>query len=244
MHDILNTRLYKDSNAWSRPRLAITHRSPLAALLNLLMAGAIITLFSLVLMIESAHAMDAGQGSQPAPEKVIEQTTDRMLAALHQQHAEIVQDPQRIYALANEIVLPHFDLQRMSAWVLGKHWRKASDEQKQQFPVAFRQLLLRTYATAMAEYTDEKIIILPARQEQDSDDRLVRTEIQRSTGPAIPVAYRLYKTTGGWKVYDISIDGISLLSNYRRSFSREISRHGLEGLITKLSSHHTQVASK
>lgn len=244
MHYILSTRLYKDSNEWSQPRKAAGHRSPLTALLNLLMAGTIITLFSLLLMVESAHAMDTEQDSQAAPEKLIEQATGRMLDALHQQHAKIAQDPQHIFALANEIVLPHFDLQRMSVWVLGKHWRKATDEQKQQFPLAFRQLLLRTYATAMAEYTDEKIIILPMRQEQDSDDRLVRTEIQRSAGPAIPVAYRMYQSTAGWKVYDINIDGISLLSNYRRSFSREISRNGLKGLMDKLSSHHTQVASK
>lgn len=226
-------------NDWNRQRKAIIHHSPMAVMFKLLTATVIITLFALVLMIESAHAMAADQ----TPEQLVKQTTSQMLHALQEEREEVKKNPQRVYALADEIVLPHFDVQRMAAWVLGKHWRKATAIQKQQFPNEFRKLILRTYATAMAEYTDENVVILPARLEPDNTDSLVRTEIRRSTGPAIPVAYRMHKTAGGWKVYDISIDGISLLNNYRRNFSREVRRNGVEGLMKKLSSHNTQVAS-
>lgn len=244
MTNIPTTRLSKNDTQWNQQRKTIIRRSPLATILKLFTAGAIITVFVLVLMMESTHAMANESVTEMSPKQLVEQTVNKMLNALQQKREEVKQNPGLIYALANEIVLPHFDTQRMSAWVLGKHWRKATAEQKQQFPNEFRQLLLRTYATAIAEFSDEKIIVLPVRQQQDSNDRMVRTEIQRNTGPAIPVAYRLHKTAGGWKVYDISIDGISLLNNYRRNFSREVRRNGVEGLMKKLSSRNVQVASK
>lgn len=240
MYYISSTRLNKHGRNHAELTHHLRKHPVIAAVLKLLMAVAILTLFSLALMIESAHAVTLEQ----EPEQLVEQANKQMLSALQQEREEIKKNPARIYALANDIVLPHFDLQRMSAWVLGKHWRKATAVQKQQFPNEFRKLLLRTYATAMAEYSDEKIVVLPVRQQKDNNERQVRTEIQRNTGPAIPVAYRLHKTAGGWKVYDISIDGISLLNNYRRNFSREVRRNGVEGLMKKLSSRNVQVASK
>ena len=244
MVNIPTTRLDKNDTQWNKQRKTVLYHSPLASILKLLIATVIIAAFALILMMESANAMASESVTEMSPEQLIEQTGTEMINALQQQREEVKQNPQLVYALANDIVLPHFDTQRMSAWVLGKHWRKATVEQKQQFPNEFRKLLLRTYATAMAEFSDEKIVVMPARQQQDSHDRMVRTEIQRNTGPAIPVAYRLYKTTDGWKIYDISIEGISLLNNYRRNFSREVRRNGVEGLMKKLSSRNMQVASK
>ena len=244
MTNIPASRLDKSDTQWNQQRKTVLYHSPLASILKFLIATVIITAFALVLMMESASAMTNESATEMSPEQLVEQTGSKMINALQQQREEIKQDPQLIYTLANDIVLPHFDTQRMSAWVLGKHWRKASAEQKLQFPNEFRKLLLRTYATAMAEFSDEKIIVIPSRQQQDSSDRMVRTEIQRNTGPAIPVTYRLHKTAGGWKVYDISIEGISLLNNYRRNFSREVRRNGVEGLMKKLSSRNMHVASK
>ena len=244
MVNIPTTRLDKNDTKWNQQRKTVIHQSPIMSVLKLIIAGAIIMLFALVLMMESANAMASEPVKELAPEQLIEQTGNEMLNALQQQREDIKQNPRLVYALADDIVLPHFDTQRMSALVLGKYWRKATDEQKSQFPNEFRKLLLRTYATAMAEYSDEKIVVLPVRKQSDENESKVRTEIQRGTGPAIPVAYRLHKTAGGWKVYDISIDGISLLSNYRRNFVREVRRNGVGGLMKKLSYRNMQVASK
>lgn len=192
----------------------------------------------------------ADADSSQGPDEIINTTTQQMLDALKQDHQLISERPNHIHQLANRIIMPHVDFKRMSSWVLGKHWRRATDEQKQQFPAQFRNLILRTYATALSEYTDETITYLPLRASNDKTDVTVRTIIERNSGPGIPVAYRMHLSTTGWKVYDISIDGISLVNNYRRSFSSEIRRHGLDSLINKLTkknkslvSQHSQLAS-
>jgi len=178
-----------------------------------------------------------------APHQLVMSATDKMLAALRSEREVIRENPKHVYALANSIVLPHFDFQRMSAWVLGKHWRRASTEEKLRFPEQFRNLILRTYATALAEYTDETVTYLPLRADDDAEEVIVKTQIERGAGPNIPVAYRMHQTDAGWKIYDITIDGISLVNNYRRSFSREIRRGGLTALINKLAARNNQLAS-
>lgn len=185
-------------------------------------------------LILLAMASMVSADDQQKPDEVISQTTTTMLAALKQNKSLIRQQPDHVYTLTNQIIMPHVDFKRMSSWVLGKHWRRASNEQKQAFPAEFRTLILRTYATALSAYTDETVTYLPLRNTEQSDDVTVKTIIERSAGPDIPVAYRMHNTQQGWKVYDISIDGISLVNNYRRSFSNEIRRHGLDGLINKL----------
>ena len=105
-------------------------------------------------------------------------------------------------------------------------------------------MILRTYATALSEYTDETISYLPLRGNDNATDVTVKTIIERTAGPGIPVAYRMHKTDDSWKVYDISIDGISLVNNYRRSFSSEIRRHGLDSLISKLTIKNRALVAK
>ncbi|MCK4744282.1 MAG: ABC transporter substrate-binding protein [Sulfuriflexus sp.] len=195
-------------------------------------------------VIMLAFASMATANEKQAADQIISETTSRMLAALKQEQDIITQHPARIHELANTIIMPHVDFQRMSSWVLGKHWRRATAEQKQLFPAQFRSLILRTYATALSEYTDESIRYLPLRASEDATDVTVKTIIERNTGPGIPVAYRMHQTQQGWKVYDISIDGISLVNNYRRSFSSEIRRNGLDNLINKLTAKNNRLAAK
>jgi len=183
-------------------------------------------------------------GADKTPDQIINETTARMLDALKQERELIRQHPSRVHELANQIIMPHVDFQRMSSWVLGKYWRRATAEQKQQFPTQFRSLILRTYATALSEYTDETINYLPLRATNNATEVTVRTVIERNSGPGIPVAYRMHKTSENWKVYDIRIDGISLVNNYRRSFSSEIRRHGLDALISKLTAKNSILAAK
>jgi len=201
-------------------------------------------------LVMLAFASMVSADTQQNPDQVIAETTTRMLDALKQDREIIDKHPGRVHELANQIIMPHVDFQRMSSWVLGKHWRHASDEQKKAFPKQFRNLILRTYATALSEYTNETITYLPLRANDTATDVTVKTIIERRTGPGIPVAYRMHQTQDGWKVYDISIDGISLVNNYRRSFSSEIRRRGLDSLINKLAiknralvAKHNQLAS-
>ena len=173
--------------------------------------------------LPSAHAL---------VQKTAVQVTNRILA----DRPLIDNDPQHLQSLITELMLPHIDFKRMSRWVLGKHWRRASDEQREQFINEFRQLILRTYSTALLEFSDQKVKVLPVRASADAEDVTVRTEIQPRQGPAIPIAYDLYLDQNRqWKVYDVTIDGISLISNYRSSFSTQIRRNGgIDALLAQL----------
>jgi len=215
-----------------------TKRSISQNICHCLYIAAMLSVAGLLISANKANAAET-----TAPNQVVITATDKMLTALRSERDIINDNPKHVYALANSIVLPHFDFQRMSAFVLGKHWRRASVEEKARFPEQFRNLILRTYATALSEYTDETVSYLPLRASNDADDVVVKTVIERNSGPSIPVAYRMHKKDDEWKIYDITIDGISLVNNYRRSFSSEIRRRGLTALINKLAVRNNQMAS-
>ncbi len=168
------------------------------------------------------------------PQQLVIDTTDRMLAALEAHGPQLEQQPALIYELVGEIVLPHFDFVRMSAWVLGKYWPRASLEQKRRFVPAFRQRLVRTYAVALLEYRGQRIEYLPLREDPASGEVTVRSRVVQPGKPPIALNYYLWQHDDRWRVYDISVDGISLVANYRTSFASEIKTHGLEALISRL----------
>ena len=170
----------------------------------------------------------------PGPQQLVEQTSKAALARLEQERPALEQNPTRIYGLLEDIVLPHFDFVRISAWVLGKHWRTASQDQKRRFVKAFRTLLVRTYGVALLEYTGQEIRYLPLRDDPASGDVTVRTQIIGKRRHPIALNYRLYNRQGKWKVYDISIDGVSLVANFRTSYAGEIKQRGLDALIARL----------
>lgn len=177
------------------------------------------------------------------PDTLVRQTSEQMLAVLKEQHAVIVADPSRLYGLVDSIVLPHFDFERMARWVLGKHWRQATPEQQAAFVNEFRTLLVRTYGTALLEYTNYKVSFLPARMTDNGKDVTVRTEVQKPGGLPVPISYSMYLSDKGWKVYDVAIDGISLVSNYRTTFATEIKSKGIDGLIQRLAERNHQGGS-
>jgi len=180
--------------------------------------------FSLVALAE------AGLPPQELIESVANETIDRVKA----EKQAIKKNPKHIHKLVNELVLPHFDFERMSKWALGKHWRKANKDQRTKFINEFRVLLVRTYATSLAEYTDQVIKFLPFRGKLKSGDVTVRSEVEQPGGFPIPIDYKLHLKGDSWKVYDVKIDDISLVANYRSSFSKEIRKKGLDTLIKTL----------
>ena len=168
------------------------------------------------------------------PQALVRQTSDEVLAAVTERKAELDAAPEKIYGLVSHIVLPHFDFERMARLVLGKHWRKASDEQKGRFVEQFREMLVRTYGVALLNYSGQEIKYLPMRELGEATEATVSTEVRDNGAPPIPIDYRLYQTEDDWKVFDITIDGISLVSNYRSGFNSHVRRYGLDNLIAKL----------
>ena len=126
----------------------------------------------------------------------------------------------------------------MSRRVLGKHWPRATEAQQRRFTEEFQALLMRTYATGVREYSTLKLDFLPMRVSDDGERVTVRVQVQTKGGVQVPINYEMYASDGGWKVYDVAIDGISLVINYRASFTEEIRAGGIEGLIERLSRHN------
>jgi phospholipid transport system substrate-binding protein len=176
-----------------------------------------------------------------SPQDLVRDTSSRMLVALHDEQESINEDSRRLYELVSEIVLPYFDFRRMSQWVLGKNWRKATPEQREMFVEQFRVLLVRTYGSALFEYADEKIIYLPFAAQNDAKTVTVRTEIELPGSTPIPITYSMYRSNAGWKVYDVSISGISLVTNYRSTFGSIIRKDGMDDLISQMTERNGPV---
>lgn len=189
----------------------------------------------MVLLVFWVVSLVASAASEPAgPRELVMQTSQEMLEKLSSKHAELKEDPTLIYEYVQDIVAPHFDFRRMAQWVLGTHWRQASPEQQERFIHEFKTLLVRTYATALLDYTNQELVYLPLRMADSEKDVMVRTEIRPPGSFPIPVNYRMYRTKDSWKVYDVTIDNVSLVANYRRSFANEVRRSGLDNLIDRL----------
>tara|TARA_R110002111_G_scaffold40867_1_gene76192 strand:- start:328 stop:963 length:636 start_codon:yes stop_codon:yes gene_type:complete len=176
------------------------------------------------------------------PQAIVKDASDRMIQALKDNEDKIEQDPSFVYGLVDDILLPNFDFEKMSKLALGKNWRKANTAQRERFINEFRLLLVRTYSTAMLEFTDEEIVFLPFRDDLAKKRVQVAMEILQAGGPSIPMALSMYLTKEDeWKVYDVKIDGISLVTNYRSTFATEIRNVGMDKLIDNLASRNAKV---
>jgi phospholipid transport system substrate-binding protein len=185
---------------------------------------------------QASPAIATPQGVQD-PQQLVEHTTNSVLTRLQSHQEEMRREPHRIYALIEELVLPHFDFERMSRWVLGRYWNSATPEQRSRFMEEFRNLLVRTYGVALLDYTDEKVQFLPSRGDPARGEVMIRTTIEHR-GATVAVDYNLFLKDSAWKVYDVTINGVSLVTNYRSSFATEIRKGGIEGLITQLSNRN------
>lgn len=183
-----------------------------------------------------AFVMTAPVAAQAMPDQLVRDTTDKIIALLKENRAIYKKDQNKLFAMVHETVLPHFDFRAMSRMVLARNWRSANEDQRGRFTTAFRDLLVRTYATALLKYTDEKIIFLPYRAKPEDRKVIVKTEIKPSGGgPNIPMDYRFYRKNTEWKVFDVSIDGVSLVTNYRNIYNEKIKKQGLDALIESIS---------
>ena len=181
--------------------------------------------------------MGAAAKPDPDPEKAqatVRDVTDRMLEVLRKDLDEVDDEAGFLQRRVEEIVAPSLDFITMTKLVVGRYWRDASDDQKRALVTEFRELLLRTYAGSLQQYDNEQLELLPL-QPGERDDRVkVRSRVIQSDGADVAVNYSLRFHDGEWKVYDIVIDGISMVTNYRSTFSNEIRTSGVDGLVSTL----------
>jgi phospholipid transport system substrate-binding protein len=185
----------------------------------------------------------AAEAPHPALALVM-QTADKIQSQLRAERDVVAKDKKRTYELVEQIVLPHFDFATMSASVLGKHWRSANDEQKKKFTQEFKVLLVRTYAKALVDNMDRKINYLALRAAEGASDVTVKTEIPQEGSFPLPINYSMELADGAWKVYDVDIDGISLVKNYRTTFSNEVKQGSIDSLIKTLTERNSQAANE
>ncbi|MEY3862567.1 MAG: hypothetical protein RIR60_933 [Pseudomonadota bacterium] len=169
-----------------------------------------------------------------APDVLVKQTADDVLAIVKNDKDIQAGNQQKLFAVVEEKILPNFDFDRVCRMVLGKNWKSASPEQQALFQKEFRSLLLRTYATALGKYRDQVIEYRPMQTDASEKNVTVKTQIIQKGGQPIAVDYSLVKGPAGWKVYDITIENVSLVTNYRSQFSSEIRQNGLDSLNKKL----------
>jgi phospholipid transport system substrate-binding protein len=176
----------------------------------------------------------ASWAAEPPPDVLAKNTTEEVLAILKADKDIQGGNVQKIYDLVEAKVLPHFDFNRMTQLALGKHWNAASPKQKQSLVKEFRALLVRTYSTSLTAFSNQAIEFKPFSMKPEETEVTVRTEVKQPGGNPVPIDYAMYKTAFGWKVYDVSIDGVSLVINYRSSFANTIRQSGIDGLIKAL----------
>lgn len=178
------------------------------------------------------------------PDEVVRVTSDKMQQTLSANKEMLKKNPDAIIGLVEEIVVPQFDFVRISAWVLGKHWRRATPVQRGRFIKEFQDLLLNTYASAILEYTDFQITIAPLRMKEGDRTVMVRSDIKQPGANVISLDYRMFNGKEGWKVIDILVDNVSLVANYRTSFGEEIDQNGLDALLDRLAKRNNEKGAK
>lgn len=190
----------------------------------------------LILLVWPAFALAGYQ----EPIDVIRDATGKVLTELSSA-PDIRTNPIKLNLVIEQHILPHVDFPALSRLTLGKHWRKATPEQRAQFSREFRTLLVRTYSTSLTEYTDQRVEYTGSNTSPDNKRATVRTRIVEEGRPAISIDYSLRQVNDDWKIYDVSIEGVSLAVNYRATFAHEIRTHGLEGLIQHLAARNASV---
>lgn len=169
-----------------------------------------------------------------SPVDFLDGVATRVIKSLERKKGRLT--PNVAYSIVNSIMLPHVDVTGMSRSVLGRDaWNKASGGERSRFSREFTKLVVRTYAKAISKYTDEKVHFYPIRGNWQSQSRVeVKSLVKRSNGPNIPINYRLIRKGSRWKVYDLSVEGVSLVATYRSQFASQVRNGGINNVIKQL----------
>lgn len=176
-----------------------------------------------------------------SPIEVLQNTSNQLISELQRNQATLKTKPQIVYDIVDQILLPHVDIESMSSKALGRAWSNATRAQQQAFEDQFVTLLVRTYSSALAQYTNERVIFLPLREDFNNQSYVeVKSRIIRESGPQINLNYRMLRVQDQWKLYDFSVDGVSIIESFRSQFVEELRQSGIDGLISKLAQHNNQ----
>lgn len=182
--------------------------------------------------------------AQEAPDALVRKNTNEILAALKADKDLAAGDQKKVEKLADERVLPFFNFTRMTQLAVGRSWRDANDAQKKSLIDEFRTLLVRTYSTSLSQFRNQTIDVKPVKMAAGETEVVVKTQVNQPGGQPIPIDYSMEKSGDSWKVYDVLIDGVSLVTNYRSSFATEIQKSGIDGLIKSLSERNSKNSAK
>lgn len=184
----------------------------------------------------AAHA-NAPVNANGAPNDFVGAVANNALNAVKQNAGARNGDHSSINTIVDNFVLPYVNMEKTTRLAAGRYWRQATPQQQKDLVKAFTGTLVRTYSGAFTKVTDgSNISMLPFRGDASADDVVVRSTLSQSNGPAIGIDYRLEKTAQGWKIYDLNVEGIWLIQNYRNQFAQQITQNGIDGLITALNS--------
>ena len=190
---------------------------------------------AVLLLALAPFAAGASTIDNSTPQKLIETSSKALLSDLDANRAAYRKDIKALYKVIDTVFLPHVDVSYAAQQVLGKHWRTASADQRKRFIDAFYRSMLTTYGDALLDFTGDRMRVLPFQGDPAADRANVRTEIKRSNGAAVAVAYSLRRDGAGkWKVWDVVIEGISYVKSFREDFGLEIDQKGLEALLKRL----------
>lgn len=190
----------------------------------------------------AAFSLSGAAWAQEAPQDTVRKTTDEVISRVKDEKDALRADPAKMYTLVSELIFPHFDFGVMSQFVLGAEWKSAEEAKRAEFVEQFRKLLVRTYAAALLEYSDQSIAYPdPGEPPKNPKTAVVRQDITQPSGSNLPVVYRLHSKTDGWKVYDVSVDGVSLVKTYRSSFAPIIKEGGIDQLISTLHTKNEEI---
>ncbi|SFK46556.1 phospholipid transport system substrate-binding protein [Nitrosomonas aestuarii] len=178
------------------------------------------------------------------PDRLVDKTVQEVLEIIGKDE-RIGDDKERMLDLIENKILPHFNFTRMTRLAMGKHWSSAAPEQQNTLVDQFRTLLVRTYSNALTSYRNETVRVDPIKELGDSVDATVRLMVIQGSGKQpVPIDYSMEKGPDGWKVYDVTVAGVSLVTNYRGSFNSQIRKGGVDGLIKTLSDKNRSLEGK
>lgn len=192
------------------------------------------------MMLACLFAFSVAQAAE-TPDGVIRATSDEMISALKQNKATLEKNPEKVFDLVEKILVPRFDFETISQWVMGRSWRNATPAQRTEFTTEFKRLLINAYAGVLLDYTDEKINILPLpRGAASRDDLTVRSEIVSKGKEPVAINYAMIKDQKGrWMVYDVSVEGVSIVTSYRSEIRELVALQGIDGMIKTIKSKNS-----
>jgi len=188
-------------------------------------------------------AASAWAQQQLAPNELVQKITDEVLAAVKSDKELAAGDKQKAVKLAEEKVLPYVDFEHATRLAVGRAWRDASPEQRKRLVSEFRNMLVRTYSNAIGTYQGQTLKVLPSRGKADPEETIVRTQFVRPGGQPLPIDFSMRQTEEGWKVYDITVEGVSLVLTYRSEFDAIVKQQGIDGLIKALATKNIPAAA-